>query len=109
MDKEEIKNEFKDKENFISSFSELVEKVAKVAVKQFLTPQDAQMVFGISRQYLSFLSKLGCFPRYCPSKSVTLYRYDEIEAWLLTTKQEGNTKWSDFKEEQTSNKQSYGE
>lgn len=99
MEKEEVKKELKAKEEFLSSFSHLVEKLAKVAIKQFLTPQDAQIVFGISRQYLSYLSKIGCFPRYCPSKSVTLYRYDEIEAWLLTTRQRGDTKWSDFKNE----------
>lgn len=105
MKKEAIKKEFAGKEEFVSSLVAVLEKVARAAVKQFLTPQEAQAVFGISRQYLSSLSKMGCFPRYCPSKSVTLYRYDEIEAWLLTKRETGDTKWSDFREQQASDEQ----
>lgn len=99
MEKELTKKEFVEKGAIVSSLVPVFEKVAKCAVKQFLTPQEAQAVFGISRQYLSYLSKMGCFPRYCVSKSVTLYRYDEIEGWLLTRRQEGDTKWSTFEED----------
>lgn len=99
MERELVKKEFVEKGAIVSSLVPVFEKVAKCAVKQFLTPQEAQTVFGISRQYLSYLSKMGCFPRYCVSKSVTLYRYDEIEDWLLTRRQEGDTKWSTFEED----------
>lgn len=101
MERELVKKEFVEKGAIVSSLVPVFEKVAKCAVKQFLTPQEAQTVFGISRQYLSYLSKMGCFPRYCVSKSVTLYRYDEIEGWLLTRRQEGDTKWSTFEEDLT--------